>query len=95
MMPGSSADNADAVVDGLEDALKALKAYHLAQMTGQSRCAKRDRTTPCGVLVDYLNWRGRQVAAEPRAVHRSAELIVSAKALQRRELLERLIKKIV
>lgn len=46
-------------------------------------------------LRTYLDWRQRQIPPEPRAVHRSAELISSPKAIEHGQLLEDLIAKIV
>lgn len=81
--------------DDLVDQLEAvIKAYYLAKMR-RSAGALGATDGLRGVLTDYLNWQERQIPIEPRAVHRSAELIGSAKALEHRGLLEPLIQKIV
>lgn len=47
------------------------------------------------VLLAYANWRARQIPARPRAVHRSAQLISSAKAVEHQDELNALIAMIV
>jgi hypothetical protein len=77
----------ETLVDRLE---QEIKAHYLARMGTPDASADLR-----GVLTDYLNWQFRQIPVEPRAVHRSDELIASPKAVEHRDLLEGLIAKIV
>jgi hypothetical protein len=82
---------ADAAIDQLE---KEIKNHYLAAMAGL--LGHPDSSSDLrAVLTDYFNWQGRRIPTEPRAVHQSAELVSSAKAVEHRDLLERLVRKIV
>lgn len=91
MTAESPEQDGDALVDYLEGE---IKAYYLARMVSIAG-ASNGAGTLQEVLTDYLNWQRRQIARGPRAVHRSAELLVSTKAVEHRDLLDRLIQKIV
>lgn len=86
-----SAENGDELVDRLEGEIKSHYLARMADIAGVLDAAATLRD----VLVNYLNWQGRQISSEPRAVDRSAELIASAKAVEHRALLARLIEKVV
>jgi hypothetical protein len=82
---------ADAVIDQLEEE---LKSHYLTALAGLPGCPNSGSELRA-ILTDYFNWQGRRISAEPHAVHRSAELLSSAKAVEHRDLLESLTKKIV
>lgn len=79
------------LVDRLEQEMRSFVISEIGTLTGAPTPGDPIRD----VLLGYSNWRRRQIPARPRAVHRSAQLVSSDKAVEHRDELDALIAMIV